>query len=177
MLRGEQVILRAVERDDLKTIHQLERDLDLVLLADGNWQPIPLATMEKDFDKHVEDEDRSWFVIEVDGTVIGTTGLHHRDRRLQTTAFGIAIYNHDYLGRGYGRDALSVLLKWTFEIQNFRRVWLETWATNERAIRCYRALGFVEEGRLREQGYYNGKYFDVVLMGMMRSEWEARARR
>jgi diamine N-acetyltransferase len=177
MLRGEKVILRTIEREDLKTIHELERNLDLVLLADGNWQPIPLATKEKDFDKHLQEEDPAWFAIEVDGNLIGTTGLHHRDRRLQTSSFGIAIYNPDYLGRGYGRDALNVLLNWSFQIQNFRRIWLETWASNERALRCYQALGFVEEGRLREHGYYNGKYFDVVLMGMMRSEWEARQQR
>lgn len=174
MLRGEKVTLRAVQREDLKTLYQLEQDLDLVLLADGNWQPIPLATVEKDFDKNVEDEDRSWFVIEADGKVIGSIGLHHRDRRLQLSAFGIAIYVREYLGKGYGRDAINVLLEWAFDLQNFRRIWLETWATNERAIRCYQALGFVEEGRLREHGYYKGKYFDVVLMGLMRSEWEAR---
>ena len=177
MLRGEKVTLRAVEREDLKTIHQLERDLELVLLADGNWQPIPLATIEKDFDKNVEDEDRSWFVIEADGKLIGTAGLHHRERRLGATAFGIAIYDRDYLGKGYGRDAISVLINWAFQIQNFRRIWLETWATNERALRCYQALGFVEEGRLREHAYYNGTYFDVVLMGMLRSEWDARRNR
>ncbi|HEX6288093.1 MAG TPA: GNAT family protein [Herpetosiphonaceae bacterium] len=177
MLRGEKVLLRAVERDDLKTLHALERDLDLVLLADGNWQPIPLATIEKDFDKHVENEDRSWFVIEVDGKVIGSVGLHHRDRRIGASAFGIAIYERDYLGKGYGRDAIDVLLRWAFLVQNFRRIWLETWSVNERAIRCYRAVGFVEEGRLREQAYFNGSYYDVVLMGMLRSEWEARRNR
>ncbi|HEY0734252.1 MAG TPA: GNAT family protein [Herpetosiphonaceae bacterium] len=177
MLRGEKVTLRAVQREDLKTLYELEKDLDLVLLADGNWRPIPLATMEKEFDKNVEDEDRSWFVIEADGKVIGSIGLHHRDRRLQLSAFGIAIYERDYLGKGYGRDAINVLLEWAFEMQNFRRIWLETWATNERAIRCYQALGFVEEGRLREHGYHKGQYFDVVLMGLMRSEWQARRSR
>jgi RimJ/RimL family protein N-acetyltransferase len=173
MLRGDKVFLRAVEREDLKTLHALERDLDLVLQADGNWQPIPLATIEKDFDKHVEDEDRNWFVIEVEGKVIGSVGLHHRDRRVGSSAFGIAIYDREYLGQGYGRDALKLLLNWAFHIQNYRRIWLETWATNERAIRCYKALGFIEEGRLRQQGYYNGAYFDVVQMGMLRTEWEA----
>jgi RimJ/RimL family protein N-acetyltransferase len=174
MLRGEKVLLRAVEREDLKILHNLERDLELVLLADGTWQPVPLATWEKDFEKHVEDEDRAWFVIEADGKVIGSTGLHHRERRLGSSAFGISIHDRDYLGKGYGRDAIDVLLNWAFQIQNYRRIWLETWAINERAIRCYRGLGFVEEGRLREQGYYNGNYFDVVLMGMLRSEWAAR---
>ncbi|MBV9790091.1 MAG: GNAT family N-acetyltransferase [Chloroflexi bacterium] len=177
MLRGEKVKLRAVEREDLKTLYQLEQDLDLVLMADGNWQPIPLATMEKGFDKDVENEDRSWFIIEADGKVIGSVGLHHRDRRLHMSAFGIAIYDREYLGKGYGRDAIATLFKWAFDIQNYRRIWLETWSTNERAIRCYQSLGFVEEGRLRQHGYYDGKYFDVVLMGLMRSEWEARRNR
>ena len=46
-------------------------------------------------------------------------------------------------------------------------------ATNERAIRCYRACGFVEEGRLRQHDYSDGAYVDVVAMGILRDEWGA----
>ena len=174
MLRGEKVILRAVEREDLKRLHELEREVDLMLLGDGDWQPVPLAAFEKDFDKHLDAEEKSWFVIEVDGKVIGGTGLHHKNRRDGTSAIGISIYDRDYLGKGYGRDAVNVLLDWAFRIRNYRRIWLDTLANNERAIRAYRACGFVEEGRLREHFFHDGAYVDAVVMGILRSEWEAR---
>ncbi|MEO7913508.1 MAG: GNAT family protein [Roseiflexaceae bacterium] len=174
MLKGEKVILRAVERDDLKRLHDLERNVDLVLLGDGEWQPVPLGQWERNFDRQLEDTDKANFVIEAAGTVIGGIGLHHRSRRSGVTSFGIGIYDPDYLGNGYGRDAIETLLGWVFRIQNYRRIWLETSSTNERAIRCYKAVGFVEEGRLREHEFLDGQYMDAIIMGLLREEWQAR---
>jgi RimJ/RimL family protein N-acetyltransferase len=173
MLKGKNVILRAVERDDLKALHDLEQNVDLVLLGDGEWQPVPLAKWEKDFDKELEGRERSWFAIEVGGTLIGSCGLHHSHRRDGSTQFGIGIYHPEYIGKGHGRDAIAVLLRWAFLVQNWRRVWLETLAENERAIHCYRAVGFVEEGRLREQVWSGGRYEDIVLMALFRSDFYA----
>ncbi len=51
MLKGDSVVLRPVEREDIKRLHELERNVDLVLLADGAWEPKPLAALEKEFDK------------------------------------------------------------------------------------------------------------------------------
>jgi diamine N-acetyltransferase len=175
MLRGEKVVLRTLEREDLKRLHELSRNVELEVLAGGAWSPWPLAAWEKEFDKHLEDEDKSDFVIEADGKVIGDIGLHRwKNRRAGTAELGVSIYDPEYLGKGYGRDAINVLLDWAFRIQNFRRISLQTLASNERAIRAYRACGFVEEGRLREHEYSNGHYQDVVMMGVLRAEWEAR---
>src|SRR5919205_433332 len=97
MLKGASVILRAVERDDLKRLHELERNVDLVLLGDGQWQPEPLAKWEKSFDKHLDEEEKSRFVIEVDDKVIGSIGLHHNNRRDGVSEFGIGIYDREYI--------------------------------------------------------------------------------
>ena len=137
MLKGKKVILRAEDREDLKRLHELTRNLDLVVLSDGQWQPEPLAQWEQQFDKRLEDADKAHFVIEVDGKIIGGIGLHHRDRRAGSAQFGVGIYDPEYLGRGYGRDAIETLLGWAFQIQNYRRIWLETYALNERAVRSY----------------------------------------
>jgi diamine N-acetyltransferase len=175
MLKGKNVILRPAEREDQKKLYDLEKNVDLVLLGDGEWQPTPFARWEKKFEQRLDDNgEKTFFVIEVDGVMIGTCGLHHLDRRNGATQFGIGIYHPDYVGRGYGPDAIWTLLRWAFRIQNWRRVWLTTLACNERAIRAYQALGFVEEGRLREQAFFGGRYVDEVQMGMLRSEWEAR---
>jgi RimJ/RimL family protein N-acetyltransferase len=174
MLKGQRVSLRAIEREDLKRLHQLEQNVELGLLGSGEWQPEPLAAWEKDFEKHLDDRERSWFAIEADGKLIGGVGLHHPDQRSRVSAFGIVISDPDYLGRGYGREALGLFLDWAFRIQNYTRIWLITWASNERAIRCYRALGFVEEGRQRKQIFIDGAHVDVVHMGLLREEWEAR---
>jgi diamine N-acetyltransferase len=173
MLKGKKVTLRAVEREDLKRLHALEGNTELVLLGDGQWQPIPLARFERDFDKNLDQEEQAWFAIEAEGKLIGSIGLHHSNRRDSSSQFGIGIYDPEYVGKGYGREAITLLLAWAFQVQNYRRIWLEAMAVNERALRSYRACGFVEEGRLRQHTYFNGTYVDVVLMGMLRTEWEA----
>jgi len=177
MLRGKRVVLRAQEKEDLKRLHELYANVDLVLLGHGVWRPEPLAAWEKEFDKHLEERDKADFVIEVDGVVIGEVGLHsHANRRAGVASLGVGIYDPEYVGKGYGRDAIMTLLDWCFRILNLRRVALDTLAMNERAIRAYRACGFVEEGRLREHEYVDGRYVDVVVMGVLRSEWEKASR-
>lgn len=166
--------LRAIERDDLKRLHELTSNVELSLLAASSWEPWSLAAIEKDFEKHLEDPDKSEFVIEVDGKVIGSIDLQRwKNRRAGSATFGISIGDPNYLGKGYGRDAINVLLGWAFRIQNYRRIGLSTLVTNERAIRCYEAVGFRHEGRERQAEYCNGEYLDVVLMGILRDEWEA----
>ena len=51
MLNGARVSLRAVERDDLRRLHELQRNVDLVVFGDGSWDPISLAAFEQQFDK------------------------------------------------------------------------------------------------------------------------------
>lgn len=179
MLRGQRVVLRAIERTDLQRWHELlNREVDLVSIGYGPWQPRSLALLEKEFEKALSVEERAWFMIEVDGKVIGHTGLKqwNWDRLAGVAELAIGIYDPDYLGKGYGREAVNLLVEWAFRIQNWRKIWLGTLANNERAIRAYQASGFVEEGRLRQQDYHDGEYVDVVMMGLLRSEWDARRR-
>jgi len=173
MLKGKRVALRAIERDDLKTLHELTTRIDASILADGAWEPDSLAAMEKRYEKRLERENKSWFGIHVDGRLVGDINLHSTDMRSRVSAFGVAIYTEDAQGQGYGREAIGLFLDWSFYIMSFERIWLTTWSTNERAIRCYHALGFVDEGRQRRQIWVNGEYVDVILMGLLRDEWRA----
>ena len=174
MLTSNNVTLRSVERGDIMRLHELRCNVELIQLGFGHWQPQSLAAMEKGFEKYLDEQERAWFVIEVGGKVVGDCGLHDIDRRSRVAALGIGIYDADYVGHGYGRAAASLLLDWGFRFENFERIWLTTWATNERAIRCYRALGFAEEGRMRRQLYINGQRIDTLMMGLLRDEWRAR---
>jgi RimJ/RimL family protein N-acetyltransferase len=171
MLKGLRVTLRAIERDDLARFQELSQQVELSLLANDNWEPCSLARTERDFEKRLDDHR---FAIVVDRRVIGGCGLHSSNRYSGTTSFGIAILDPESLGQGYGREAVELLLDYAFRIQNWRRVSIQMLANNERAIRCYRACGFVTEGQLREECYSNGRYVDMMVMGLLRSEWDAR---
>ncbi|MDZ4720781.1 MAG: GNAT family protein [Roseiflexaceae bacterium] len=171
MLKGSRVTLRAIDRNDLARFHELNQQVDLVLLVEDSWEPISLARREREYEKRLDDHR---FAIVVDERIIGGCGLHSSNRYSGTTSFGIAILDPEYLGQGYGREAIELLLDYIFRIQNWRRVSIQMLANNERAIRCYRACGFVLEGQLRDECYSNGRYVDMMVMGLLRTEWDTR---
>ena len=176
MLKGEKVILRGVTRQDLPRLWEFNNDL-AVELAGGGDPPMPqsLARLQADYEQEAArgGRDGARFAIEADGQCIGQCMLSNFNMTAQTCELGIAIGDKDYWGRGYGRDAVRVLLHYAFRLRSFRKVWLSVQGNNERAIRAYRACGFVEEGRLRQHVWSNGAYVDFVYMGVLRDEWQA----
>jgi len=174
MLRGEKVTLRAVEREDVETLWRFWNDLEVELAGGGDPpQPTSLERLRARFEREEREGTRhkTEFVIEVDDECIGHCGLFHIDTAARHCELGITIGERDYWGRGYGREAVGLLLDYAFRIRNLRRVWLEVHAANERAIRAYKACGFVEEGRMRGHVWLAGRYVDNVIMGVMREEW------
>jgi len=87
---------------------------------------------------------------------------------------GITIGDRRYWDRGYGTDAMRVICRFGFDTMNLHRIELDVYGRNERARKVYARVGFVEEGRKREAVYKNGRYDDIVVMGLLRSEllWE-----
>ena len=176
MLEGERVRLRAVERDDLMKLWVFNNDLS-VELAGGGDPPLPQS-----YDRSVAEyeqqvakggRDGTSFAIEADNEMIGQCALFNVDTAAHTCELGITIGDANYWGRGYGRESVILLLVYAFQHLNYRKVWLHVHAANERAVRSYLSCGFVVEGRLREHVWSNGGYDDLLVMGMLRSEWEA----
>lgn len=178
MLRGEKVILRALTREDLAQLCAFNNDVE-VELAGGGDPPMPqsLARLQAEFDARVSQggRDDAGFAIEADGKFIGQCALFQFEHTAQTCMLGITIGDKAYWGRGYGRDAVRVLLDYAFRLRNLHRVWLSVNGNNERGLRAYKACGFVEEGRLRAHAWSNGAYIDLVHMGILRTEWAAQS--
>lgn len=102
---------------------------------------------------------------------VGICGLHgHRDI-YKSWELRILIFDKDCIGKGIGTEACEMLVDYAFNRLNAHRVWLGVNADNVGAINCYRKVGFKEEGRLREDIFYFGKYVDVVRMGILQQEW------
>lgn len=173
MLKGKRVLLRAMTRADLPLLCAFNNDVE-VELAGGGDPPTPqsLERLQADFDAGVTKGGRDGlsFAIEADGQYIGGCALFQVDDVARTAALGITIGNKTYWGRGYGREAVHLLVDYAFRLRNLRRVWLTVNGNNERAIRAYQACGFVEEGRQRQHVWSNGEYVDLVYMGLLRNE-------
>lgn len=174
MLSGPRVRLRAIEREDVPLLNGFSNDL-AVELAGGGDPPYPqsLSRAYAFFDHQLSDgrNDGANFAIEADGQLIGICGLYNTDEVARAASLGISIGNKAYWGRGYGREAVSLLVDYGFRMLNLQRIYLDVHARNERAIRAYRAVGFVEEGRLRRHIWSDGRYDDLIYMGVLREEW------
>jgi diamine N-acetyltransferase len=176
MIYSDRIRLRAPTRSDLPQFVEWLNDPEVKA---GLLMVLPLS---------FEDEE-SWFesmmkspatqhplVIEVrnadDWQMIGNCGFHAIDWRIRSAEVGIFIGDKSYWNRGYGTEVMRLLLKHGFNTLNLNRIALEVFETNPRAIRAYEKAGFVHEGRRRQDMFKDGCYFDVLLMSVLRSEWQ-----
>lgn len=173
MFKGEKVILRPPREDDLPRVYEFWQDPDLAGLDCAVPRPLQAERARADFQENLKDRVPSLalFAIEADGKYIGDCCLRGLGNPHGNAELGIMIGDREYWGRGYGREAIRLLLHYGFHYLGLRRIVLTTHARNLRAIRCYQACGFVEEGRPRKAIWVEGEYVDLVNMSILREEW------
>jgi RimJ/RimL family protein N-acetyltransferase len=105
---------------------------------------------------------------------IGTCGLHsHRDI-YKSWESRFLIFDPSATGKGLGGEAVRLLTGYAFERLNAHRVWLGVSEANRRAVKCYLDAGYVFEGRLRDEIYYQGRYHAALRMSVLEDEWKSR---
>jgi RimJ/RimL family protein N-acetyltransferase len=107
-----------------------------------------------------------------DESLIGEIGLDDIDWIDRYCYVGISIGERQNWGKGYGTDAMRIILRYAFAELNLNRVSLTVFEYNPRAIRSYLKVGFIEEGRTRQELLREGRRWDVIYMGILRYEWE-----
>lgn len=119
------------------------------------------------------DESRIFLVIvdKASNELIGDIELNYIDLLNRSSFIRIQISNNNYLSKGYGTEAMKLLLDYGFGVYNLHRIELEVYSYNHRAIQAYKKLGFKEEGIKRESIYYNHEYHDTIIMGILRNEF------
>ena len=175
MIFAERIRLRGIEKSDLsrcvawlndpEVIENLTIYAPLSMENEEIWfeglskRPIDEQILAVDVKK-----DEQW-------TYIGNCGFHNIDQRIRSAEIGIVIGDKRYWDQGYGTETVLLLLKYGFLTLNLNRIMLEVYETNGRAIRSYQKTGFVLEGRKRQGMYKEGKYFDVLIMSVLREDW------
>ena len=179
MLEGKLTRLRKLEKTDLPLAHRWVNDRDVVGWARFSPEHMTsLTELEKEFEKELvgEDTERITYMIEErsTGRPIGWCVLRTWDRKHVGANVGISIGEKDLWGKGFGTDAMRVLLAMAFDHMRWHRAELWTLAENERAIKSFEKCGFRREGVAHEAAYYDGRYHDVVYMGLLKQEWDAK---
>jgi RimJ/RimL family protein N-acetyltransferase len=140
------------------------------LTSEKKWKEL----LDKDLDK--ESKDEIFFAIRTPESdkLIGFIGLFELFKHHGDTLVAIALGERDYWGKGYGTDAMRIMLRYAFYELNLRRVGLIVFEYNPRAIRSYEKVGFIPEGSVRRVMQRDGKRWDFKYMGILREEWLAR---
>jgi RimJ/RimL family protein N-acetyltransferase len=175
---GELVRLVAQDAEKMgKTFSRWRRDAEFVRLLDDEpaqlWSAKAITEwIEKDQEK--EGQRGIEFQINTleDDRAIGFIGLFVPVWQHGDAWVGIGIGEREYWGKGYGTDAMRLVLRYGFQELNLHRVTLGVFSYNPRAIRSYEKAGFTVEGRERSILQRDGSRADIIIMGILRQEWE-----
>jgi RimJ/RimL family protein N-acetyltransferase len=160
-----------------KAFAKWDRDTEQHRLADSD--PAQLWSEKKikeGIEKRAEDNSKSFqFSVRTleDDKLIGGVGLWISSWTHSEIWLGISIGERNYWGKGYGTDAMRLIVQYGFVELNLRRISLGLHAYNERALKSYQKVGFQLEGRTRGEGLRDGVRFDSLWMGILREEWFA----
>ncbi len=175
LFEGEKVRLRSFELSDLDAIMEHWNDLET---RHNSGRATPDSRQEREeFIRNswkLRSEGKAYiFAIENKKTkeFLGHVSIYIQRNRARSANLGIFIYNKDHWDKGYGTDAMKVILNFGFNYQNLHRMDLGVYPTNKRAIHVYKKIGFKEVGRKREIRFMNGKYSDEIIMDILQREW------
>lgn len=107
--------------------------------------------------------------------LLGNCGIENINSIHQFAEVGLFIGEENNRNQGYGAEALGLLLDYGFDYLNLNNIMLKVFSFNERAIQCYKKVGFKEIGRRREVYYLKGKFYDNIFMDILRREWRGNA--
>lgn len=174
MFRGQLVELKAVDPEQAATYARWLSDPEVArLLMPTAMKPWSVPAEKRALERMARQDDAVHFAIHAlsDGQLIGNCSLKEIDGKNRSACLGIFIGDRGYWGKGFGSDAVRILVRYGFGELNLHRIWLRVHAFNERAIKAYRKVGFIEEGRLREAIYRDGRYWDELIMALLRPEY------
>ena len=175
-LMGGRIVLREFRQEDISGIRSWVNDAETVRFMGGAFmRPQTWEESESYLSNLLNGGAGGVNLVVADRETkryLGQCALTKIDQTARHAELAI-VMAPDSAGRGYGREAVRLLLGFAFRQMNLNRVYLRVYADNERAVRCYRACGFREEGRQREQAYFDGHYGDVLEMGILRREFES----
>ena len=127
--------------------------------------------------KDQEKEPPAFYTFQIrtleDDCLVGFIGLDGTAFPHGDMFVGIGLGEREFWGRGYGTDAMKVILRFAFHEMNLRRISLNTFEYNPRAIRSYEKAGFIHEGRVKKYLWREGQRWDLIYMGILREEWDA----
>ncbi len=171
-IEGKRVYLSPMSLDDAEKYVKWLNDFKVTDGLNGSQNMVTLEG-EKEWITNQTKEGNFQFAIirTADNELIGNCGFNKIDQVNGTGNIGIFIGEEENRGKGYGTEALKLLISFGFDYLNLNNIMLSVYSFNERAIKCYKKLGFKEIGRRREAYIKCNERYDDIFLDMLRSEY------
>ena len=162
-LNGEKVVLRRVVEEDYPTFLRWLNDPEIRVNLAVRY-PVDLVDLKNRLSEGV------YLSIIFEDKLAGYVALKDISQ-LNQRAYLETVVGGQYRRRGVAKDALITLLNYAFNELNLHKVLLEVYEFNQSAYELYKKVGFVLEGRLRQNSFKMGKFYDLLIMGMLKEEF------
>lgn len=172
-LVSERIYLRYLKESDAPIMLENTKDEEIRYMT-GTKSTFTLEQIQRHIKNSSEDSSRYDLAIclNENDQMIGELSITDIEEGDQKAGFRISMRSIELTGKGYGTEAIRLVLKFVFEELKLNRLQLEVFSHNLRGIKAYEKVGFVKEGTLRESLYYNGKFSDEIIMAIIKSDYE-----
>ena len=170
----DNIVLRQPEKKDLCALYVQKNDPEIAKLLGGFSNGYSNDGLLEWLDFHRECNDEVLWTIagKEKDDCLGHVGLYKIDQRIRSAEFAIMIGDKSTWGHGIGPKVSWFVIEYGFNYLNLNRIQLTVLSTNTRALNLYKKLGFKEEGIQREAQFKGGCYEDLVLMSILRREYD-----
>ena len=163
-LVGDNIYLspRSVDEEVIEKFTEWLNDFETTDYTGRSSSVITLDGERKYFED-IKDDSYSFFIVRLeDNKLIGTVSLEQINHIHRRATLGIFIGDKSGRNKGYGTEAIRLILEYGFKYLNLNNINLDVMEFNERAMACYKKCGFKEYGRRRKSEFLCGKYYDRV---------------
>ena len=173
MIEGKIINLRALEVEDLKQLRDW-RNTEFVRKTCREYRLLSMEHQKRWFDSLLKTPpDNIMFGVESKNEkLIGVCGLVWINWKNRNAEVSIYIGEEEWQKKGVATDSLKTLVKYGFETLNLHRIYAVIFEFNEHSIKLFEKCGFKFEGKQREAHYVDGKYWNELIYGMLREEYD-----
>ncbi len=167
---GERLFLSPMDEEDLPIYTKWLNDSSITDNLGMTWNLFTEEKEKKELQNMAKDGYNFAIVRLSDEKLLGSMSIldiNHRNRNAQC---GLFIGDEEDRSQGYGTEALNLLLSYAFNTLNINNMMLKVFSFNQRAIACYKKVGFREIGRRRKSYFVNGSYHDEIFMDILSNE-------
>jgi len=168
---GNKVYLSPINTDDYLTYVEMLNNFEIAKGVNQYVKMVSIDSEKKWLEMAINEKYIFAIVCMENDTLLGNISLMNVNNIDGTAELGIFIGDENYLSKGYGSEAIMLLLNYAFMQINLNNIMLKVFSFNKRAIKAYEKCGFKTFGVWKECHYFNGEYCDEIFMNVLKEDF------